>query len=437
MKLLSSVSARTRRTVAILAGTVLVAGATAGSTGAAAATSGQPGPAPEWVASWGASPMAGTTSFSDQTVRNVIFTSAGGSELRVRLTNTFGSAPLQVGAVSVGVVLDGSQLVPGTSRAVTFGGKTTATVPAGAEELSDPVKFKVQPLTELAVSVYLPDATGGATNHSDAQQNNYIASGDHAGDDAPTAYANTTGSWYFIDGLDVYSPTASGTTVAFGDSITDGYQSLTGADARWPNYLARRLNAAMGGAAPGIVDEGISGNRILSDSTCFGVNALSRFERDALSEPNVKSIIFLEGVNDIGFAGMPDSGCSNPNNPNVTAAQIEAGYRTMISEAHAKGVQIYAGTLMPFAGSNGVYGGYFGTAYGEQLREQVNTWISTSHAFDGVINFAKIMADPYNAQYMNPAYVANSASSSTSDGLHPNDVGYEAMAAAVPLGFAR
>jgi lysophospholipase L1-like esterase len=380
--------------------------------------------------------MAGSTSFSDQTVRNIVFASAGGSALRVRLTNTFGSAPLQVGAVSVGVVLDGSQLVPGTSRTVTFGGKTTATVPAGAEELSDPVNFKVQPLTELAVSVYLPDATGGATNHSDAQQNNYISSGDHVGDAAPTAYTSTTGSWYFIDGVDVYSRTARGTVVAFGDSITDGYQSLTGSDARWPNYLARRLNASMGDAAPGIVDEGISGNRILSDSTCYGVSALSRFERDALSEPNVKSIIFLQGINDIGFAGMPDSGCSNPNNPNVTAAQIEDAYRTLIGQAHAKGVKIYAGTLMPFAGSNSVYGGYFGTAYGEHLRDQVNTWIRTSHAFDGVIDFANIMADPYDAQYMNPAYDANSAPNSTADSLHPNDVGYEAMAAAVPLNFA-
>jgi lysophospholipase L1-like esterase len=335
----------------------------------------------------------------------------------------------------VGVVLNGSMLVPGTSRTVTFGGKTSVTIPAGAQAASDPVTFNVQPLTELAVSVYLPAATGGATNHSDAQQNNYIASGNHVSDSAPTAYTGTTGSWYFVDGLDVYSKSADGTVVAFGDSITDGYLSLTGASARWPNYLARRLNAIAGDRAPGIVDEGISGNRILSDSTCYGVNALSRFERDALSQPGVKTVILLEGINDIGFAGMPDSGCSDPNNPNVTAAQIETGYKTFIAEAHAKGVKIYAGTLMPFMGSNSVYGGYFGTAHGEQLREQVNTWIQASHAFDGVIDFAKIMADPYNSQYINPAYGANSASASTGDALHPNDVGYEAMAEAIPLGF--
>jgi lysophospholipase L1-like esterase len=320
---------------------------------------------------------------------------------------------------------------------VTFGGKTSVTVPAGAEELSDPVNFTVPPLTELAVSVYLPDATGGATSHSDAQQNNYIAAGNHVSDTAPASYTTTTGSWYFVDGLDVYSATAEGTVVAFGDSITDGYQSLTGADARWPNYLARRLDAALGDRAPGVVDEGISGNRVLSDSTCYGVSALSRFERDALSQPDVKSVIFLEGVNDIGFAGMADSGCSDPNNPGVTAAQIEAGYRTVIAEAHAKGVKIYAGTLMPFAGSNSVYGGYFGTTYGEELRARVNTWIETSRAFDGVIDFAKVMQDPADPQYLNPAYGANSAANSTGDSLHPNDVGYQAMADAVPLTDAR
>jgi len=447
VKSLSSVSAGSRRLAAIVGGAALVLGAAAIVPAAASPSPASPGPAqaapaatatrPGWVASWAASPMAGSTSFSDQTVRNIVYTSVGGSSLRVQVSNTFGSAPLSVGEVSVGVVLDGAQLVPGTSHPLTFGGKTATTIPAGAQVLSDPLRMTVQPLTELAISLYLPTATGGATNHSDAQQNNYIAAGDHAGDAAATAYSTVTGSWYFADGLDVYSATADGTVVAFGDSITDGYQSLTGADARWPNYLARRLNAVLGDSAPGVVDEGISGNRVLSSSTCYGVSAESRFERDALSQPGVKAVIFLEGINDIGFAGMPDSGCSDPNNPDVTAAQIEAGYRYLIGLAHARGVKIYAGTLMPFAGSNRVYGGYFGTAYGEALREQVNTWIRTSGAFDGVIDFSTLTQDPYDPQYLNPVYVANSASASLSDGLHPNDVGYEAMANAIPLGFVR
>jgi lysophospholipase L1-like esterase len=427
-----SMSAGSMRLAAVLAGAVLVLTAAASSGSA----SSRPVRHDGWVASWAASPMAGSTSFSDQTVRNIVYTSVGGNALRVQLSNTFGAAPLTVGGVSVGVVLDGAQLVPGTSHALTFGGKTSTTIPAGAQMLSDPLVMNVRPLTELAISIYLPDATGPATNHSDAQQNNYIAAGDQASDSAATAYTSTTGSWYFADGLDVSSATALGTVVAFGDSITDGYQSLTGADARWPNYLARRLNALFGDHAPGVVDEGISGNRILSDSTCYGVSAESRFERDALSQPGVRAVILLEGINDIGFAGLPDSGCSEPNNPDVTAAQIEAGYQDLIAMAHAHGVRIYAGTLLPFAGSNPIYGGYFGTAYGENLREQVNTWIRTSGAFDGVIDFAKAMQDPYDPQYLNPAYAANSNSAySTDDSLHPGDVGYEAMASAIPLGM--
>jgi lysophospholipase L1-like esterase len=176
------------------------------------------------------------------------------------------------------------------------------------------------------------------------------------------------------------------------------------------------------------VDEGISGNRILSDSACYGVSAESRFERDALSQPGVKAVILLEGINDIGFSGETDNGCYAPANATVTAAQIEAGYRVLINAAHARGVKIYAGTLTPFANSNPGYGGNFGTAKGEALREQVNNWILTSGAFNGVINFAKTVQDPYNPQFLNPVY-------NSGDSLHPGDVGYEAMADAIPLGF--
>jgi len=431
LKSLSSISTGARRFAAVFGGIALALGvvalvpASASSSSSASASS-----ATKWVASWAASPMSGTTGFSNQTVRNIVYTSVGGSSLRVRLSNTFGSAPLVVGAATVGVVLDGAQLVPGTSQHLSFGGKTSVTIPAGAQLLSDPLAMRVQPLEELAVSVYLPDATGPATNHSDAQQNNYIASGNHAGAAAATAYTSTTGSWYYVDGLDVRSSTAGGTIVAFGDSITDGYQSLVGSNARWPNYLARRLDALLGNRAPGVVDEGISGNRILNDSSCFGVSAEARFARDALSQPGVKVVIVLEGINDIGFAGEADSGCYAPNNPTVTAAQIEAGYLDLITMAHAHGVKIYLGTLTPFAGSNPTYGGNYGTPKGEALREQVNNWIRTSGAFNGVIDFARATADPYDPQYLNPVY-------NSGDSLHPGDLGYEAMADAIPLRFVR
>lgn len=437
MGLLPPVRKHTRRLAAILGGIVIVTGAAVfvpSVASSAAVSAGHEGTGNSaWVASWAASPMSGTTptgttTFTDQTVRNIIYTSAGGDSLRIQVTNTFGTQPVTIGDVSVGVVLDGAQLVPGTSRTVMFDGKSSVTIPAGSQLLSDPVAMRVRPLTELAVSVYLPSATGPATNHSDAQQTNYISSGDHASDTAATAYTSTTGSWYFVDGVDVRSRSADGTIVAFGDSITDGYQSLAGANARWPNYLARRLQSVLGNRAPGVVDEGISGNRVLSDSACFGVSAQSRFERDVLSQPGVKAVILLEGINDIGFSGESDSGCYTPTNATVTAAQIEAGYKVLASEAHAHGVKIYIGTLTPFANSNPGYGGNFGTAQGEALREQVNDWVRTNKVFDGVVDFAKAVQDPYDPRYLNPVY-------NSGDSLHPGDVGYEAMADAVPLEF--
>lgn len=368
-----------RRMAAVAGGlgaVILVTAAIIVSTGAgAAAAPSRPG----WVATWTASPMGGgTTQFSDQTVRNIIYTSVIGNEVRVRLSNTFGSGPVEVGATSMGVVLNGAQLVPGTSHSVTFGGHTSVTIPAGKQVLSDPIRMRVPRLTELAVDLYLPSQTGPATYHQLAWETNFIASGDHAGDAASSAYTTKTGAWYFVDGVDVRNTATPGTVVAFGDSITDVGHSEVDSNARWPNYLSRRLNAVLGNKAPAVVNAGISGNRVLSDSTCYGQSALARFHRDALSQPGVKAVILLEGINDIGFSGAQDTGCAVPNNSGVTAAQIEAGYRRLIKMAHASGVKIFAGTLTPFLGSECVYGGNYGTHKGEALRERVNHWIRTS-----------------------------------------------------------
>jgi len=382
-----------------------------------------------WVATWTASPEADdTTQFSNQTVRNIIYTSVGGSEVQVLLSNTFGSGPLEVGTTSLGVVLDGAQLVPGTSHSVTFGGHTSVTIPAGKQVLSDPIRMQVPRLTELAVSLYLPGPAGPATYHQVAYQTNYVASGDHGGDAASTAYTTTDESWYFVDGVDVYNPATPGTVVAFGDSITDSAHSEVGANGRWPDYLARRLDAVLGNRAPAIADAGISGNRVLNNSTCDGQSALARFQRDALSQPGVKAVVLLEGINDIGFSGEPDTGCYAPSDPTISAAQIENGYLQLIRMAHARGVKIYAGTLTPFLGSDSGYGGNYGTTRGEALRQSVNYWILTSHAFDGVVNFAKVTADPYDSQYFNPAY-------NSGDSLHPNDLGDQVMAGAIPLSW--
>jgi lysophospholipase L1-like esterase len=390
---------------------------------------------PRWVATWAASPLGGgTTQFSNQTVRNIIYTSVGGSEVRVRLSNSFGSGPVEVGATSVSVVLNGAQLVPGTSRSLTFGGHTSVTIAAGKQVLSDPIGMRVPRLTELAVDLYLPAPTGPATYHQAAWQTNFVASGDHAGDAAGTAYTKEApSSWYFLEGVDVHNRATPGTVVAFGDSITDVGHSEVDSQGRWPNYLSRRLEAVLGNRAPAVVDAGISGNRVLNDSTCFGQSALARFHRDALSQPGVKAVILLEGINDIGFSGAPDSGCFAPNNSTVTAAEIEEGYRQLIKMAHAGGVKIFAGTLTPFLGSNCIYGGDFGTPKGEALRERVNHWIRTNHAFDGVVDFDRAIASPYDSRYLNASYNSTGGSNChVGDSLHPNDLGDEVMADAIP-----
>jgi lysophospholipase L1-like esterase len=416
------------RAVSLVGAALLVTAAAVALTGrGAAALPSQRNPG--WVATWTASPEAGdTTQFSDQTVRNIIYTSVGGSEVQVRLSNTFGSAPLEVGATNLAVVLNGAELVPGTSHSVTFGGQTSVTIPAGQEVLSDPIHMLVPRLTELAVDLYLPAPTGPATYHQVSEQTTYVAAGDQAGVAASTAYTTTESSWYLVDGLDVLNPATPGTVVAFGDSITDSAHSQVGANGRWPNYLSRRVESVLGNRAPAVVDAGISGNRVLNSSSCYGQSAEVRFQRDALSQPGVKAVILLEGVNDIGFSAEADSGCFAPSDPTITAAQIEGGYLQLIRMAHARGVKIYAGTLTPFLGSTSLYGGNYGTPSGEALRQSVNHWILTSHAFDGVVNFASVTADPYDSGYYNPAY-------NSGDSLHPNDLGCEVMADAIPLGW--
>jgi lysophospholipase L1-like esterase len=388
----------------------------------AAARSGEDG----WITSWSAAPQvgeAGTVAargFDDQTVREVVFASAGGDPVRLELSNVYGTTPLHVGRVTVA---EADSRDPGTAAAlgpihpVTFGGAVSAVIPAGAKLLSDPVGLRVAPLENLAVSVYLPDRTGPPTIHFDAQQLNWVSTkGDHAADRDATAYTTSTLSWFYVSGLVVRSADMTGTVVAFGDSITDGVGSTAGADARWPNDLARRLDA-LGGPVLSVTDEGIGGNRLLGASGCCGASAEARFARDALDQPGVKDVIVLEGINDIGI------GMARPaEEKGVTAARIIGAYQRLIAAAHARGLKIFGATILPYQGA-----GYF-TAAGETIREQVNEWIRTSRAFDGVIDFDAVMSDPADPLRLNPYYDCG-------DHLHPNDIGYQAMAETINLGM--
>ncbi|MBV9804863.1 MAG: SGNH/GDSL hydrolase family protein [Solirubrobacterales bacterium] len=378
-----------------------------------------------WVSTWAASPQVavpGTpaaTGFNNQTVRNIVFTSVSGDLVRVRFTNTFGTTPLQIGSASIAVAGTGAATA-GPTVPLTFGGQRSIQIPDGSEALSDPVRMYVPRLQDLDVSVYLPQATGPATQHALGVQTNYVAGGDHTSDSGGSAYTGQTQSWFFIDSVDVSSYDDNlGTLVAFGDSITDGFNSTVGANARWPNDLARRLDSRHNTLA--VADEGISGDRVLTSDLCCGVNALARFDRDVVDRAGAKEVILLMGINDIGFSVTPPSPVTNPL-PDVSAAQIIAGYQQIIAQAHAVGLKIFGATLTPFKGA-----GYYSTA-GEAKREAVNHWILTSGAFDGVIDFARVVADPSDPTMMAPQY-------DSGDHLHPNDAGYQAMANAIPLGL--
>jgi lysophospholipase L1-like esterase len=377
-----------------------------------------------WVATWGASPQGAVPGdraargFQRQTIRNIVYTSVGGSMVRVRITNAFGVVPLRIGAAGIGVERSGAALTPGTAFALSFAGRPSVVIPPGFAAVSDPVPLAVLPLQKLAVSVYLPYRTGPATQHVGAMQVNYLSTGAHALDPHAAAFAVQTRSWYFVDRVDVLSPPGVlGTVVALGDSITEGVHSPTNANARWPNDLARRLDA-LPGSTLGVIDEGIGGNRVLNPSACCGMDAMARFGADVAGQPGARAVILLEGVNDIGFSRH--LGALTAPHTDVSAAEIVAGYEDIIRQAHAAGLKIFGATLTPFGGAR------YWTPGGEAKRDAINEWIRTSGAFDGVIDFAHALADPRFPAILAPAY-------DSGDHLHPSAAGYRAMSRAVDL----
>src|SRR5215468_3257264 len=358
-----------------------------------------------WVGTWGASPQQPVTafgsapSFANQTVREIVRISVGGERFRVRLTNEFGTQPLLIGAAHVAISAGGAAIKPGTDRVLTFSGHSSIMVPQGAPVLSDPVDLEAADLASLAISIYLP-------------QTAYIVTGDATGAADVGAGATTSTARFFLSGVEAGSFERKSAIVTFGDSITDGTQSTVNTNHRWPDRLAERL-AASGDDDTGVVNEGISGNRILHDNA--GPNALSRFDRDVVATPGVRFMTVLLGINDIGFGGFIPTEA-------VSADDIIGGYRQLIARAHSHGIRIYGATLTPF---DNVGSPYFSAAH-EVQRQTVNAWIRTSGEFDAVIDFDKVVRDPNNPSKLLPAF-------DSGDHLHPSDAGYKAMADSINL----
>jgi lysophospholipase L1-like esterase len=370
-----------------------------------------------WVGTWATSPVSEGETFADQTLRQIVHISIGGDWLRVRFSNRFGTEPLVINAASIGIQDSDAAVVPGSLRELTFGGDTSIAIAAGAKVLSDPVELSVDDEANLAVSLYVSDDTGGSTRHDLAWQTSYISSGDQTGEENMVADSTTT-SWYWLTGVDVLVHRNSFAVIASGDSITEGCcnPDNTDTNTRYPDFLAQRLlDHYPGEPQVAVLNEGISGNRVLHDN--FGPNAQVRLDPDVLTQSGATHVILLEGINDIGFPEI-----FGPSEE-VSAEEIIAGYKQIIERVHDMGLKIFVGTLLPYYDA-----GYFSPA-GEAKRQAVNEWIRTSNLHDGVIDFDEVMRDP------NPPgpYPSLLPAYDSGDNLHPSVAGYEAMGDAVDL----
>ena len=374
-----------------------------------------------WVGTWAAAPLRETNSSGTigadgtegTTLREIVHVSLGGPEIRVVLTNEFGVEPLTLSAATIATSAGGGSIAAGSSVPLTFSGSSTVTIPPGALIVSDPALLKIAPLSDLAVSLYLPvQPASELTLHSFADQTNYEVPGN-----AVTSTSLTTPkefySWKFLKGVDVETDADSKAIVTFGDSITDGAHSTRDKNLRWPDILAQRLQANKKTAKLSVLNEGIGGNRILHDGA--GPNALARFDRDVLAQAGVKYVVILEAINDIGQAARLD----NPHDI-VTADELIAAYSQMARRAHTHGIKIIGATLTPYVGAG------YASPKGEAIRQALNQWIRTTKELDGFVDFDKATSDPSN-----PSVFSSTADSG--DHLHPGDGGYKAMGESIDL----
>ncbi|MGZ3298791.1 MAG: SGNH/GDSL hydrolase family protein [Asticcacaulis sp.] len=376
-----------------------------------------------WVPSWTASPgpaAAPVSEVSDQTFREIVHLSAGGKSLRVRLSNAYGTQPLHIDQAAVAARASGAAIQPRSGAALTFSGSADVVIPPGAYVISDPLTMDAPAHGDLAISLHVPGPAPLASIHLTQRNAAYQVAGNQV--TAETLPAADAGDhpWAWVSEVEVAGGAAKQAVVAFGDSITDGANIARDSNDNWPDVLARRLDAAHIPLA--VVNAGLTGDRLLHDGQWapFGVAGLARFDRDVLAQPNIRSVIVLLGINDIGqvLADSPE---------HVTAAEIERGLTQLAARAHEKGLKIFAATLTPFKVTT--IKDYYSDEK-EAERQAVNAWIRSNHDFDGVIDFEKAIEDPANPGHMLPAY-------DSGDHLHPGAEGEKAMAAAIPLNLLR
>lgn len=372
-------------------------------------------PSAQWVATWQAAPQLTEqrnmppVPLAGHTIRQNVRLTLGGSRLRVRFSNEFGDGPLAIGAARIDRGGKRDTIQDGSHTAITFRGQPSVTIPAGEAVISDAVDLSTQPLSDFAISLFLPDVPHGLTGHPGSRTTSFIVDGDHTRDGAFATPAATE-HWYVISRIDVERP-ASAAVVVLGNSIADGRGSGTDKNDRWPDNLARRLrdNAATKDVA--VLNAGIGGNTVLRGG--LGPTALSRFTRDVLVQPSARWLLLSEGVNDIGGARGPDSSAA-------VARELIDAFQQMIDRAHGRGFKVYGATILPFNGSQ------YGSPDHEAARTKVNRWIRESHAFDAVVDFDAVMHDAND-----PTRLRSDVDSG--DHLHPNEHGYQVMANAIDL----